>query len=387
MEQDAATGEQQALIETTRKWGYFFSSLPARAERFRGKRVLDVGMGGGPHAVAFAASGAASYIGVDPLVGSDMVRDFRSPRDPSLPLYHAFPYSVGDIERILPNVKLYPAILEDVAGEVRAMRPDFATMDSVTEHLEHPESVVRAIWQVLDRDGTFWANHHNYYSWTGHHDDPREVSSWDANNPAHNAVVDWKHLDPSHPSYLNRRLNRIRLEDMRLVVAKYFELQCWESAIEAPMVARLTPEIRQRWRKYSLAELLTRSVVIVGKRRDVPLDIDLTARQLFHPDERYMADRDYLDEDIRPYLLADNKVYFYEERRVASHSTNNHAAERIFVDLKPGDPLTVQKQGQRFTFTVDKVLRPEGSSPSVLLTEPIPEALRDANYADWVVQL
>src|SRR6188472_1052825 len=102
--------ERRALIDTTREWGYFFAS-PALVELFRGKRVLDVGMGAGPHAVAFVESGAAAYIGVDPIAGSQQVSDFRSLKDSSVPSSHAFPFSTRDIERLYPNVRIYRAVL------------------------------------------------------------------------------------------------------------------------------------------------------------------------------------------------------------------------------------------------------------------------------------
>ena len=71
--------ERQMLIDTTREWGYFLND-PALTERFRGKRVLDIGMGGGPHAIAFVESGAAAYIGVDPIAGSDGCATFEASR-------------------------------------------------------------------------------------------------------------------------------------------------------------------------------------------------------------------------------------------------------------------------------------------------------------------
>lgn len=379
--------ERQALIKATRDWGYYSSDIPALTKLFRGKRVLDVGMGGGPHAVRFIESGATAYVGVDPRVGSDRVRDFRNIKDPSITAYHAFPFSATDIERIYPGVKLYSAILEDVIDQVKAFRPDLAVMVSVTEHLHQIDSVMDAIWKVLPRDGLLWANHQNYYSWSGHHAQPRDVASWDRNNPAHNSVVDWQHLDPGNRYYSHPTLNRIRLEDLRVVVAKYFELQSWEPAIDARAIPRLTPEIRNRWSKYSLAELLTRTVVIIGKRRDVPLDIDFKDRQLTKPDEQYLAHRSYLDEDIARYSLAYNRVYFYKERNVVSHSTNDFAGRQIFDRLKDGDPLTVRKEGERYTFTVDKVIRPNGSPPMVQLTEPVPEALRGENASEWTIEL
>lgn len=381
------TVEQQALIKAAREWGYFSNDISALSELFRGRRILDVGMGAGPFAVAYIENGAAAYTGVDPLVASDRVRDFRSWTDPTVPSYHAFPFSADDIQRIYPNVQLYPGLLEDVASELKRHRLDFALMTSVTEHLRYPDQVIQTIWEVLDRDGILWSNHQNYYSWTGHHAQPRDVSSWDRDNAAHNAVVDWKHLEPTHPSYADETLNRIRLEDLRLIFAKYFEIQSWNAVVDDKAVLRLTPDIRKKWRKYSLAELLTRTVVMVGRRRDVPLDIDFTSRQFHHPSEHYLAERDYLHEDLAPFALAKNGVYFYKDQFLVSHSNNNYAALRVFERLNNGDRITVRKGQDRYTFTVAEIMRPQGSAMYLRLTETLPVPLQTTNYSDWTIEL
>src|SRR5262249_33988793 len=156
-------------------------------------------------------------------------------------------------------------------------------------------------------DGLLWISHCNYYSWTGHHYPPRSVAAWDRSDPTENEHVDWKHLEPTHRAYTNPNFNRIRLEDLRAVIAKYFEIIEWKIAVEG--LPRLTPELRKKWRKYSLAELLGQNIYITGKRRDVPLDTDLKDRQLFHPDERYLDDKDYSHEDLTPYYLS-HSVFF-----------------------------------------------------------------------------
>lgn len=381
---DSVSSERHELVEATRAWGYFFSNLPS----VKGKRVLDVGMGNGPHAVVLMEAGADSYVGVDPTAGQDNVHDFRSEKDPSIPSSHAFPFSVRDIERIYSNsVEIHSALLEDVAEEVKVARPNLAMMNSVTEHLEHPDLVVRAIWQALDRDGLLWINHHGYYSWSGHHWSPRTVSSLDRNDASHNAVIDWKHLDPSHPIYSENTLNRICLDDMRLVVEKYFKIQSWEPIIDVQAAARLTPEIRRRWRHFSLAELLTRTVTIVGKRREVPLDMNLEARQLFHPTESYLAGRDFLHEDLLTFTLAENKVFFATGNRIASHSTNDYAGLKIFSRLSPGDVLSVTKKGERHMFTVSEVkLNQKDAAPYIVVKEAVPESLLPPlNYSDWTI--
>jgi hypothetical protein len=125
-------------VQTARDWGYFGGAIKSRRDLWQGRRILDIGMGGGPHSISFIEGGAASYVGVDPLVGTDHVRDFRNLKDPSLPAYHAFPYSARDIMRIYPNIHLYTGLLEDVAAQIKANKVDIAMMAAVTEHLERP---------------------------------------------------------------------------------------------------------------------------------------------------------------------------------------------------------------------------------------------------------
>ncbi len=202
--------EREALVETVRAWGYFSGSIKSRKDLWRGRRMLDVGMGAGPHSISFVEGGAASYIGVDPLVGSSHVRDFRSLKDPSIPAYHPFPFSIADITRLYPNVHLYPGLLEDVLSEVKAHKVDIVIMAAVTEHLRHPDKVIQGIWEILQPGGYLWISHCNYYSWTGHHRPPRSVRQWDPQNPDHNEHVDWKHLERTHRAYVNTNFNRIR---------------------------------------------------------------------------------------------------------------------------------------------------------------------------------
>jgi SAM-dependent methyltransferase len=154
--------DRSAVIKAAHDWGYSGGAIKSRLDLWYGRRILDVGMGAGPHSIGFIEGGAASYVGVDPLVGSDHVRDFRNLKDPSLPAYHAFPYTTRDIMRIYPNIHLYSGLLEDVAAEIKANRVDIAMMAAVTEHLERPHDVVRSIWELLEPGGHLWISHCNY---------------------------------------------------------------------------------------------------------------------------------------------------------------------------------------------------------------------------------
>ncbi len=376
--------ERDVLRETAREWGYFNGSIKTRKDLWAGRRILDVGMGGGPHCVSFVENGASSYVGVDPLVGTDHVRDFRNWKDPSFPPYHAFPFSVDDIMRIHPNVHLYSGLVEDLVDVLKEHHVDFALMGAVSEHLRYPEKAIRAVWQALAAGSYIWISHCNYYSWTGHHGPPRSIQAWDRSNPTQNANVDWQHLDPKHPAYSNPNFNRIRLEDFKLVVEKYFEIVDWTVVIDG--LPRLTPEIRQKWKKYPLAELLGRDIYVTARKRSQPLDIELADRQLFHPDEDYLADRDYTDEDLAPYRVM-GMVYFSKRGEIHSHSDNDYAGLRVFHLLKPGDTIAVRKFLSRLRFTVAEVVRPLAGPTRLRLVEPVPETIVSGNHDQWSIAI
>lgn len=374
--------ERDRLIATARDWGYFGGSIKARRDLWAERSILDVGMGGGPHAVAFMAGGAAAYVGVDPLVGTDHVRDFRNVKDPSIPAYHAFPFTTADIMRLLPGVHLYPGTLENVADQVRSHGLDFAVMDAVTEHLERPHEVVRAIWELLAPGGQLWLCHCNYYSWTGHHRLPRSVKQWDQADAEQAEHVDWRHLEPTHPDYSNRNYNRIRLADLQAVIETYFEIVDWRIAVAA--VSRLTPEIRARWKIYTLAELLGQNIYITARRRDVPLQRDLSGLELHHPSAGYRANTDHSGEDMEPYTLA-HTLSFTKKGQLASGSDNDSGGLRVFARLKRGDVITLKKFTWTLRVTVAAVAPSKDGTLRVTLVERMPPDIIEQSRDDWTI--
>ena len=219
--------ERQALIDTTPRVGLLLRRpRPGRdVSRQKGPRCRDG---------CRAARGCLRRVWSRCLyrrrsvAGSHRVRDFRSLKDSSVPSSHAFPFSTRDIEWSVPQREdIIGQCSKGVAPKVKAGRPNFAVMSSVTEHLEHPDSVMHAIWEVLDPDAIFWVTHHGYHSWSGHHALPRDVGH---GTPTSQLTMPWSTGSTSirDPCYAKTDLNRIRLEDMRLVGGEYFELQCWE---------------------------------------------------------------------------------------------------------------------------------------------------------------
>jgi len=375
--------EKASLIKCAEEWGYFRGSIKSRTDLWKGRRLLDVGMGAGPHSVSFIEGGALSYVGVDPFVGSDHVRDFRNMQDPSLPGYHAFPYSTDQIMEIHDNVHLYSDFLENVGDEVKNHKVDMAMMAAVTEHLQRPDEVFKTIWEILSKDGLLWYSHCNYYSWSGHHRRPRNPKQWDHNDPEHEKVVQWRHLEPDHPDYNNDNFNRVRICDLRDLTHKYFEILEWSVSVEGYEL--LTPDLRYKYRKYTLEELYGQNIYVTGRRRDVPLDMDLSDRQFFHPAEDYMAANEYFDEDRNLWDLM-GSVYFGKNNMLNSHSNNSNAGSRLFNTLTSGDKLRVTKFVESMELTVDQVIRPKGGLVRISFKEDVPDDLIENNYDQWQVK-
>lgn len=377
------SAERAALIETVREWGYFDSVFKNQRPLLAGRRLLDIGMGGGPLSVAaIELAGCASYVGVDPHVGTATVRNPRADKDPSQPRYCAFPYSPAEIMRLYPNIHLYSGVLEEVTDKVRRHKVDMAYMASVTEHIQHLPEVFETIWSVLEPDGLIWLSHHGYHSWTGHHRYPRTVADWRRDDPEQNAVVDWKHLDPDHPSYRDPNFNRVRLQDFRRLIEKYFDVLSWRYTFNA--AERLTPELREKHKKYTLEELLGRTATILARRRSEPLPDDLTGIPFFHPPEDYLADADHSRDDLTQYELA-GSVFFASPKLLGAHTTNNGGAAKLFARLSAGDTLRISRGLRTLELRVDEVNLPEQGSPSIAVAEALDDKSFKECRTDWAL--
>ncbi|MDQ2859802.1 MAG: class I SAM-dependent methyltransferase [Pseudomonadota bacterium] len=339
-------------------------------------------MGGGPFGAAAVGWGASAYLGVDPLVGTDHVRDFRSLADRRVAPYASFPFSCEEIMRLHPNVRLIGARVEDAVDEVRRFQADVAVLWGVTEHLRDPHLVVRTVWEALAPDGLIWLTHNNWYSWIGHHAAPRTLKGWNPIDPAQNAIVDWRHLDPEHPLNKDPNLNRMRMRDLRDLLDKYFNILEWSFEIDA--LCRLTPEIRNLHKRFPLEEMLATSVRVCGSRRAAPRELDLSDREFYHPSLHYMMDDDFSDEDIHPFGRV-GYVHFGSRGQLVSHSDNDFAARRAIRLLKPGQRIGLRKGDFLLELTVDRLEYRQDGDVRAALREPISENLRTINRGMWVL--
>jgi hypothetical protein len=190
-------------------------------------------------------------------------------------------------------------------------------------------------------------------------------------------------LEIDHHRYLDKNLNRVRLDDFKRLVNKYFKIVQWKETIIAR--ERLTDEIRERYKKYTLNELLANVVHVTGKRRATPLKDDISNLQFHHPEDDYRSDGDFSDQDINDFEFR-NSVMFSSMGDLASHSDNNHAGTRLFKTLKIGDRLRLRKGLEFLEIEFGGLDDSFGEHPRAKIVDEIPTKILKENYNLWTIE-
>jgi hypothetical protein len=311
-----------------------FKQMGGPWRMFKNQTVLDVGMGQGPIGVAALEAGVGTYTGLDPALciekqamthdksvahmtdGASCFKPCKLPRSPACTScqrkmsskYRLFPFTGKDMmaaynDNNHARLVLLPGTFESIGAKqeelqrLRLLLPgtyDVATLITVTEHLPNNFEVLRGIYNWTTPGTRLYVDHHNYYSFRGHHRDPDRPSLIDKTNPYHRDHAFWKHLKPTSISYRDNNLNRVRLGDLAAAIATYFE-KCKYTAIPTKELQQ-TRELLVRGgdqsilndlqrRGFSRVELLVDHVHFHCERRSVPASSsDLQRRwRLHHP--------------------------------------------------------------------------------------------------------
>ncbi len=241
-----------------------FVTWPRMVQQWiEGRDVADVGCGHGAFSIGFAIAGAKSYTGIDPVIDLDSVKARNKRRRKNA----SFPCAPREIAERMAEVEIVPGSFEAFQG-VKTF--DAVVMLTVTEHLMQIEEVFEGLKTIMHPESRLVILHHNFYCWDGHHQAPHSVGQLDPSNPAHGRYYDWRHVgfepDPDH--YIARSLNRIRLDDLRALFDRHFEVETWDERLSPPeALARLTPEIQASLPDYSERELSVGTVFVVAKPR------------------------------------------------------------------------------------------------------------------------
>ena len=238
-----AKAMQPAVLERAYDYGYM--AFAAKIQDYvRGKTVLDVGCGPGLHGLGYLTAGATGYLGLDPIIKLDKDRVKNLSRNSEKMPFGWSPSALSEM------IEPWQVQAEPLQSLPESDLFDFAVMHNVTEHLLQIEDVFAAIAKRLKPNGVLLYNHHNFYSWNGHHLPPKKVSAIRADEPDQAAMMDWGHVgyEPEPEHYIARGLNRIKLDDILALTAKYFDIVTADEVLSRPEtgLGRLTDTVRQR---------------------------------------------------------------------------------------------------------------------------------------------
>ena len=251
------------MIAQAVKFGYL--GWPRRIQKYvQHKDVLDVGCGTGIHSIGYVVVGVKSYTGMDPVMklDSDRAKNIRKRA------WESFGWTPRQIMDQFKRVDLVPGTFEDFTS---GRTFDVAVLHNVTEHLIGIEEVLRSTATRLRSDGVVLFNHHNFYCWNGHHQQPKTIDKINPNEPEQKKYVDWAHIRFEAPAdhYFHRGLNKIRLDDLKALVERYYDIEVWEEipSNERNGGKRLTNEIVARFPELSRRELAVHNVFCIAKRK------------------------------------------------------------------------------------------------------------------------
>lgn len=250
------------IIERAYDYGYV--NWPNQVQEYvRGKSVLDVGCGPGLHGLGYLIAGADHYLGIDPIIkpDKDRVKNLTA-SSAKMP----FGWTPNEISERFEAWNVQADPIEDLP-EDRIY--DIAIMHNVTEHLHQIHEIFAEIAKRLKPGGKLLYNHHNFYSWNGHHLPPKKVSAIDLDDPGQREMIDWGHVeyDPAPEHYIARGLNRIRLDEIIELTERYFDIEVAQERPSRPDtgLGRLTDKIRARYPYLADRDFETQNLFCIAK--------------------------------------------------------------------------------------------------------------------------
>ncbi len=137
--------------------------------------------------------------------------------------------------------------------------------------------------------------------------------------------------------------------------------------------------------KYSLSELVARSVEVYARRWPTSLATDFARLSLHHPPELSQADADYSAEP-GDHVRLSSRVMFLKERRIVSHLYNSVGGALVMILIRAGESFEVYKRDKTPWLTAERILG-EGESRSILFVENIAEEIYDEDPGGWAIDV
>lgn len=238
--------------------GHMFATLPPALD-LNGKRILDLGCGVTLQALELIEKHhVAEYHGIDP--DRDTFFGGHNDYNAYIPYKHAFMFYYPG------RVNFYCSISEKMPFPDDSF--DFAFASQTTEHVQDAEKMSRELRRVLKPGAYFYATHHNFSAWDGHHQGPYFVKDLPNASPEQMEFQHWRHLDMERDWSEPHHLNRITIRGLQEAIQRSLRIITWHNHYTQPErgLTFLTPEIVAKYAgRYDYEDLATTMIEILAK--------------------------------------------------------------------------------------------------------------------------
>lgn len=253
--------EIRAYVSEHPSWAldHMFSTLPPGL-KLHGMRVLDVGCG-----VTLQVLGLiekhhiGDYHGIDP--DPDSFHGGHNEYDQYVGYKHAL------VHYYPQRITFYKSIAEAMPFPDDYF--DFAFASLTTEHVQDIDGMCREVRRVLKPGAYFYARHHNFYAWDGHHQGPYFVRDLPLCSMEQMRFQRWRHIDMDYDWREPHHLNRITIRELEAAFRASLRVITWINGYTSPErgVNFLTDEILAEFAgRYDYEDLATTSIDVLAKK-------------------------------------------------------------------------------------------------------------------------